>query len=166
MYRFVYVYQRRLLLLLCLSIDPSKLLYTLLHLFCLCFFIIFLFFILFKLFKYGPAIPHVFLVSCWFFLLRVYDNVPFRSAVCVPLCYKTIVCNRKQNLLTLTTNNGTKLLIQRFTESSYYIYIANIANYHTVYSFHISYIIIFDFLIQLQCCLSYSLNDILVFFFV
>lgn len=44
------------------------------------------------------------------FLLRVYDNVPFRSAVCVPLCYKTIVCNRKQNLLTLTTNNALNYL--------------------------------------------------------
>lgn len=144
----------------CVSIDPSKLLYTLLHLFCLCFSLSFCFSFFLNYLNMAPLFHMCFLLV---FLLRVYDNVPFRSAVCATLGYKTIVCNRKQNLLTLTTNNALNYLSNDL-QNHHIIYIANIANYHTVYSFHISYII-FDFLIQLQCCLSYSLNDILVFFF-
>lgn len=100
------------------------------------------------------------------FLLRVYDNFPFRSAVYATLCYKIIVCNRKQNLLTLTTINALNYLSNDL-QNHHIIYILQILQIiiqYIPFIFHISYIIIFDYLIQLQFCLSYSLNDILVFF--
>lgn len=156
------------MLLVCLSIDPSKLLYTLLHLFCLCFFIFFLFFIFSLNYLNMAPLFHMCFLLLVGFLLRVYDNVPFRSAVCATLCYKTIVCNRKQNLLTLTTINALNYLSNDL-QNHHIIYILQILQiiiHYIPFIFHISYIIIFDFLIQLQCCLSYSLNDILVFFFV